>query len=132
MLGWLQKMVVGWVINFVVRQAMKFKNGLKWDLIIADLKVRIPALIPGEWLDEPATDFVVKVVEICQSVLSESLIEKVLELCADGKFLDALVLIKEAIIKSVFPEENLASLSHDDLDALVVKSVKVKFDKSFV
>lgn len=132
MLGWLQKMVVGWVINFVVRQAMKFKDGLKWDLIIADLKVRIPALIPGEWLDEPATDFVVKVVEVCKSVLSESLIEKVLSLCADGKFLDALVLIKEAIIKSVFPEENLASLSHDELDALVVKSVKTKFDKSFV
>ncbi len=84
------RMVIGWIIAFVLRQLEKFKETVDWTMVKVDLAVRVRALLPGTWLDDSAVTITDGLVDRFAVILGESaVISNILQLIAAQRWAEA-------------------------------------------
>lgn len=115
MLSWLINLVLG----FAVRQIVKWGSGVDFVKIKADLEIRIRALIPGDWIDDEAVIFVNKALDVVASLMSESVIEKILQLAVAKDFGGVLSYLKELIVGALAPHMVASDVSDMQLVNLI-------------
>lgn len=97
----MQKMVISFVISFVMRQLEKFQTTIDWNQVQKDLDDRIRALIPGTWFDDEAVSYVNIALTAIKSALGQGdAIKNILTLLADQKNTDAVNALKSLVLNS--------------------------------
>ncbi len=95
----IQRMVISFVISFVMKQLEKFKGSIDWTLVQKDLDTRIRALVPGSWFDDEACAVVDAALASFKAVLGEGAdLKKVLELLAGQEYSEAAQLLKDIVL----------------------------------
>lgn len=95
----IQKLVMGFVISFVMRQLEKFRESIDWDLIKKDLDDRVRQMMPGSWFDDEAVIVVNAAVDLMRSALEQgNTIKHLLELLSAQKYDVAMTVIKDCVM----------------------------------
>lgn len=95
----IQRIVLSFLISFVLKQLEKFKEAIDWSKVKADVDVRVRALIPGTWFDDDAVKLVNTVLDALAKVLSSSdKMKALLELLAAQKYAEAAQALKDLLL----------------------------------
>lgn len=95
----IQKLVVSFMISFVMRQLEKFHSSLDWDKIKRDLDERIRLMMPGSWFDDEAVLVANTALDMLRSVLEQGdNIKRLLELLTAKNYDDAARMMKEIML----------------------------------
>lgn len=100
----MDKIVVNYVILFVLRQFNKYQASINWSLVKADVDARVAAWIPGTMWDQACTDLANEFLDACQFVLGSTMaIEKIVKLIAAQDWSGAIQALKDLIVSSWTP-----------------------------
>jgi hypothetical protein len=96
-------MLKSWLIKaaiaFALRQLAKWKDGINWETVKADLEARIRDLVPGELFDDEAAKMVRSVVDMIAGLLGDqAAITNIIALVIAGKMAEAMEALKDLII----------------------------------
>jgi len=95
----IQKIVLNFVISFVLKQLEKFGDKTDWVKVKHDAELRVRALMPGTWFDDEAAYVINLVLAGVQDICDEKDgLKKILKLVVDKKYAEAVVLIKELLL----------------------------------
>lgn len=94
-----QRIVIGFVISFIIRQLEKFQDSIDWDKVKKDATERVKALVPGTWFDDEAAKLLELVIDAAKQVLNSSEeLKKILNFLAAKKYYEALSSLKLLIL----------------------------------
>ncbi len=95
----IERIVIGIVISFILRQLQKFNTTIDWVKVKADLDERVAAVVPGTWFDEEAVKAVNTVVDAVSCALTQTAtFEEILNLLATEQWSAAAARLKEMIL----------------------------------
>lgn len=95
----IQKIVISFVISFVIKQLEKFGDKVNWAKVKHDAELRVRALMPGNWFDDEAAYVVNLVLAGVQDLCEEGdQLKKILKLVAGKKYAEAVALVKELLL----------------------------------
>ncbi len=95
----IQKIVISFVISFVIRQLEKFKESIDWKKVKVDLDERVRKIVPGTWFDDEVIMIVGAAFDTIKGVLDKSgQIKHLLELLAAQKYDEAISVLKEIML----------------------------------
>ncbi len=93
--AWFTKMIMNMVISFVLKQLMKFKDGIDFKKVTADIDAKVRDVVPGTWFDDEAVAFVHTIMGPLEAALSDSGKQaELLTLLSQEKWSDACDLLK--------------------------------------
>lgn len=97
----MERMVISFVISFVMRQLEKFQTSIDWAQVQKDLDERIRALVPGTWFDDDIVNCVNIALTAVKTAMSQSdKIHSILTLIAEAKTEDAVMALKDLVLGS--------------------------------
>lgn len=100
----LDKWIIQQAILFAVRQLGRFGRTTDWGLVLVDADKRIRDLIPGNWLDDEASEVLSSAITALRIALGKaSDLEDLLTLVADQKWDEALDKARDLIVGSWTP-----------------------------
>jgi len=102
---WLQQLIATFVLGFIMRQITKWRNNIDWDLVRADFEARIRAFVYWDMFDDTAVAIMHSILNAAEAALSATAdIERILKLASEQKFQEALLALKDLILRSWKPE----------------------------
>lgn len=103
-----QKWLISLAVSFVLKQLAKWQQGIKWDLVKADLEARLRALVPGEMFDDELVQALHALVDILASILAaQADLELIINLAVAGKFAEAVEALKDLVLKHFIPQSEV-------------------------
>lgn len=95
----IQRMVIGFVISFILKQLQKFEKSVKWDLVKTDLAIRVRALVPGAWFDDEAVAVCNVIVDAAERILEQGdNMKNLLDLLAAQRYQAAVEQLKAILL----------------------------------
>ncbi len=95
----IERIVIGMVISFILRQLEKFNKTVDWEKVKADLAVRVALIVPGTWFDADAIAAVNVIVDAVACALTQSgAFDEILHLLATEQWSAAAARLKELIM----------------------------------
>ncbi len=95
----IERIVIGMVISFILRQLEKFNKTIDWEKVKSDLAVRVAALVPGTWFDAEAVAAVNAVVDAVACAMKQTgAFDEIMKLLADQKWSEAANRLKQLIL----------------------------------
>jgi hypothetical protein len=115
-----QRLIMGWVLSFLLKEIEKAEGAIKWDELRKELDEKVRYLLPGTWFDDEGVALCDGMLGICQRALGDDAAEKrILQLLAARKYADAALALKDLIIGAMVPHfEHLTAhevVAHDVL-----------------
>lgn len=105
MKNFVDQLLGGFVIAFVVRQVEKFKKEVDWKKVKADYAKRAADLIPGSWFDDEAVKLSNHLIDSAERALGQPKTqEMILKLLADKKYDEAGIKLRDYLLKSWKPD----------------------------
>lgn len=93
------KILIGMVINFVLRQLDKFTHAIDWAKVKADLEPRIRDLVPGRFFDDEAVAACNRVIDLVAAALaSQADIDAILHLLAAQDWAGAFAKLRDLVL----------------------------------
>lgn len=112
-LPWILKIVVPYVLSFVVRQIAKWGEAIDWALVKADAEERVRALLPDWLFEDDVVEAVHLLLDICAEALGKSnALKAILEKCVAKDFAGALELARQLLVGIVKPGTQEAQVAH--------------------
>ncbi len=107
-----QKLVMPFVISFVLKQLEKFQGSIDWEIVRADAEKQVRAFVPGTWFDDEAVAFVDRIIVLLRNALGQKDEQKnILKFLADQNYAAAAEELKSLL---------LAAWAVDDLKSRTV------------
>ncbi len=101
----MQKLLLDLALRFVLRQIGKFRDGIEWETLDADLQERARALLPGQWFDAEGAAFAHTVVYAVKGALDQTdVLELLLAAVAEKRWDDALKVLKDLLARAWAPK----------------------------
>ncbi len=109
----IQRIVISFVISFVLKQLEKFQDAIDWDKVRVDAEVRVRALVPGTWFDVEAVGLVDRVLLALKDVLGAGdELKKILQLLAKKDWPAAAEVLKGILLDAFKALGEEASADH--------------------
>ncbi len=84
------RVVIGMIISFLLRQLDKFKSGINWAMVKVDIAVRVRALVPGTWFDDEAVAITDGLVDRVAAILADTAaLNNILQLMGQQRWAEA-------------------------------------------
>ncbi len=107
----LEKLVIKFVINFVLNQIAKLGGVLDFPKLKKDLDEKVREFVPGVWFDDQAVGILNKLLDVLEHVLGDKDNQKViLELLAAQKYNEAFLKLQELVLGQFHPKDELGLL----------------------